>query len=76
MSEIGRKSRTLSAPLMCMVALLTLTSCQTNSPAGDTAIEAVCREWGRSLPSRSRSDTMQTQREIERAYNVHEAVCS
>jgi hypothetical protein len=41
-----------------------------------TATEtALCREWRESLPTRSRTDTEQTQAEIGRAYDVYEAVC-
>jgi hypothetical protein len=60
-----------------LVVLPMLTACQwMKTTPGDTAIEAICREWGRSLPTRSRQDTEQTQREIGRAYNVYEAVCN
>ncbi|MCF6432650.1 hypothetical protein [Leisingera sp. MMG026] len=41
-----------------------------------TATEnAICRVWGMSLPTRSRSDTPQTQAEIGEAYAVFAAAC-
>lgn len=53
-----------------------LSACQhaTRTPGG-IAIEVLCREWERSLPSRSVQDTQQTQDEIGHAYNVYQAAC-
>jgi hypothetical protein len=40
-----------------------------SSTGGVTATEGeLCQTWGESLPTRSRSDTEQTQQEITRAY--------
>jgi hypothetical protein len=55
-------------------ALLMLSGCGTMEKQG-IAISTLCREWGRSLPTRSREDTEQTQKEIGRAYAVYEAAC-
>ena len=38
-------------------------------------VDAMCLAWGESLPTRSRRDTPQTQREIEAGYDVFGAVC-
>jgi hypothetical protein len=57
------------------LAMLTATGCTTMT-AGATATEAaMCDVWQDSLPTRSRSDTPETQEEIGRAYDVFEAVC-
>lgn len=41
-----------------------------------TATEAeICRAWRDSLPSRSVQDSVQTQTEIGRAYDVQAAAC-
>ncbi len=41
-----------------------------------TATEAaLCDEWAASLPTRSRSDTEQTQAEIGTLYDAFDAVC-
>ncbi|MEM6727016.1 MAG: hypothetical protein AAF618_00825 [Pseudomonadota bacterium] len=36
---------------------------------------ALCVAWGEALPTRSRSDTAQTQDEIEAAYDAFAAAC-
>jgi len=42
----------------------------------DTATErTLCRVWGESLPTRSRSDTEETKREIAMAYADFVAAC-
>jgi predicted outer membrane protein len=56
------------------LAMLTATGC--TMTAGATATEAaMCDVWQDSLPTRSRSDTPETQEQIGRAYDVFEAVC-
>lgn len=58
-----------------LAAVLTLTACA-NMRVEATATETtLCREWGESLPTRSRSDTDQTQVEIAEAYADFEAAC-
>jgi hypothetical protein len=42
--------------------------------AGATEV-ALCAEWRDSLPTRSRSDTLQTQDEIQVAIATHAEVC-
>jgi hypothetical protein len=56
------------------VVLLMLTGCATNPVSGD-AIESLCSEWGRSLPTWQDSDSLLTRQEIDRAYRVHRSVC-
>lgn len=58
-----------------LMIALTLTACAPmKGPA--TATEAtLCRLWGESLPTRSHSDTAQTQAEIGAAYADFGAAC-
>lgn len=46
----------------------------TTIPGGATERE-LCRQWGGSLPTRSRADTEQTAREIQSAYATFELAC-
>lgn len=55
-------------------ALVMLTGCQTLTTGGATE-QAICQAWEDSLPTRSHSDTSQTQEEIGHAYAVHRSVC-
>ena len=60
-------------------SVIFLTGCASSMmPAGgtDTAVAAeLCRQWGDSLPTRSRSDTSQTQDEIQSAYASFSLAC-
>ncbi len=57
------------------VTVLTLTACApSKGPVGATDA-AICRAWGSSLPTRSHSDTPQTQHEVAEAYADFAAVC-
>lgn len=58
-------------------ALLTiaLTACGGMTMPGSETDRAYCEAWGNSLPTRSRSDTSQTQAEIQEAYADFEAAC-
>lgn len=61
-------------PAWLMIAL-TLTACAPmKGPAGATEA-TLCRLWGESLPTRSHSDTPQTQAEIASAYADFAAAC-
>ena len=52
-----------------MLAALTLSGCSVNLRGEATATEAaLCRAWGESLPTLSRSDTEQTKREVWQSY--------
>lgn len=76
MSALSRKPTILSV-LLLSVSVLTGCSLQIRkltTEATETE-RAICSEWNKSLPSRSREDTEQTQREIGRAYDVFTAVC-
>jgi hypothetical protein len=53
---------------------LTSGCANTMTQAGATET-ALCDEWRDSLPTRSRSDTTQTQDEIQVAIATHAAVC-
>jgi Flp pilus assembly protein TadD len=56
--------------------LMMLTSgCVTTMTQASATEQAICEAWGGSLPTRSRSDTQQTQDEIQQAYAVQDAVC-
>jgi hypothetical protein len=63
------------------VGLILLTSaCGTTMTQGGgtemTAVQrAVCSEWGKSLPTRSHSDTERTQFEIQLTIAKHAAAC-
>lgn len=62
--------------VILVIVLLMLNGCHTTPrTSAGIAIDVMCREWGRSLPSRSRQDTPETQAEISTAYNVFEAAC-
>ena len=63
-----------SKPASLMIALILSACAPLKAPA--TATEAtICRLWGESLPTRSRSDTDQTQQEIGAAYADFAAAC-
>lgn len=58
-----------------LIAALILSGCS-HSTGGATATEnTLCRIWGESLPTRSRTDTAQTQTEIGEAYADFAAAC-
>ena len=57
-----------------MTLLLTSGCVTTMTQAGATEV-ALCSEWQKSLPTRSRNDTTQTQDEIQVAIAKHAAVC-
>lgn len=57
------------------LAMLTATGCTTTTVEATATEAALCDVWQDSLPTRSRSDTPETQEEIGRAYDVFEAVC-
>jgi len=62
--------------MISAAALAMLTGCTQMKTSGATATEqALCDVWQDSLPSRSRSDTAQTIKEIGRAYDQFEAAC-
>lgn len=55
--------------------LLALLAGCTTITAGTETERAICQAWGEALPTRSRSDTIQTQAEIGVLYDVFEAAC-
>ncbi|WP_424974277.1 hypothetical protein [Dinoroseobacter sp. S124A] len=69
----------LTKPLLMLyvAGLMTLGECVMTTPDGATSREAqaVCRELSVKLPTRSRSDTNQTQKEIGELYAAFEAIC-
>lgn len=73
--NLRSKTRLKLLPFAAGLTLLMSGCAMTSQTSGATAIEALCAEWKRSLPTRSRSDTQQTQDEIGRAYDVYEAAC-
>lgn len=61
-------------PIVAIVFLLS--GCVTIAPPEGTQTErALCRVWGNSLPTRSRSDTDQTKQEIQKAYLAFSLAC-
>ncbi len=58
-----------------IAAALMLTACQPMTNAAGATETALCRTWGESLPTRSRSDTPQTITEIGNAYSDFAAAC-
>lgn len=63
-------------PISAAGLLMLTAACATPTTPEATETEAaLCEAWRDSLPTRSRSDTDQTQAEIGRAYDVLEAVC-
>ncbi len=63
--------------MLCVVASMSLAAgqCMTTT-AGTETSRALCQAWRDSLPSRSHSDTPQTQAEIGRGYDVQAAACA
>lgn len=55
--------------------LLALLAGCTTTTAGIETERAICEAWREALPTRSRSDTAQTQAEIGLLYDVFEAAC-
>lgn len=55
--------------------LIVLTGCAQTTPITTETSQELCRSWGNSLPTRSRSDTQQTQDEIGKAIDVFLAAC-
>jgi len=70
----------ISGPVSMTLAAIMLTGCAP-SRIWDGAIDhgateaELCRTWGESLPTRSRSDTARTADEIELGYTKFAAAC-
>ena len=58
-----------------MIAALTLSGCAPMKGGATATENTLCRIWGESLPTRSRTDTAQTQTEIGEAYADFAAAC-
>jgi hypothetical protein len=54
---------------------LAVAGCNLTTPEATGTERALCEAWRDSLPSRSRSDTAQTQAEIGQAYAAQAAAC-
>ncbi|MDJ0826971.1 MAG: hypothetical protein QNJ16_15870 [Rhodobacter sp.] len=74
--------RMRSRIVLPLAALITLPACDlTRTAAGATdgtpgpTEAALCRAWGESLPTRSRSDTGRTAEEIEAGYTDFASAC-
>lgn len=52
-----------------------LTGCVSTTTQGGATEDALCTVWGESLPTRSQSDTAQTQEEIQNGYAVFSLAC-
>lgn len=58
-----------------LLMLPALVACTPTMPAATATEAELCRQWRDSLPTRSRSDSAQTQAEIGAAYDVQAAAC-
>ena len=65
----------MQTKLIGVLALLAVTGCETTLTQVSATEAALCSAWGESLPTRSHSDTEQTQAEIETGYDVFVAAC-
>lgn len=61
--------------ISALAALVLTTACVNTTTQGGATERALCSEWGDSLPTRSRADTVQTQDEIQVAIATHAEVC-
>ena len=63
--------------MICAAVLIatSMTGCAKWTGEGTATEAARCEIWGKSLPTRSRSDTAQTKEEISRAYAAFEMTC-
>lgn len=59
-----------------MLSLIFLTACDSMTVTGGATESELCRQWGYSLPTRSRQDTAQTTEEIQVAYATFSIACS
>ena len=66
--------RRLKPYVIASLMLTSVAACQMTAAATETE-RALCEAWRDSLPSRSSSDTAQTQAEIGRAYDTQAAAC-
>ena len=73
------KSRTLRMQKILkpasLITVLILSGCASMKTPGTATERTLCRVWGESLPTRSRSDTQQTQTEISEAYADFATAC-
>ena len=58
-----------------LMPLAAVAGCTKTTPAATETEAARCTAWRDSLPSRSKSDTPQTQAEIGTSYDVFLAAC-
>ena len=58
-----------------VLPMLASAGCVQTTTGATGTTRALCEAWRDSLPSRSRSDTAQTQAEIGLAYDVQAAAC-
>ncbi len=61
--------------IVSAIAALILTGCSPMRTQGTATESAICRALGEGLPTRSRSDTQQTQDEIGALYADFVAAC-
>ena len=68
--------KTLTKSVIVLTAILMTGCANMRVPAGGTETGAeLCRQWGKSLPTRSRQDTQQTSEEIQEAYAAFSLSC-
>lgn len=70
LTNVARRHFAAGSMLLALLAA----GCTTTT-AGIETERALCEAWGDALPTRSRSDTAQTQAEIGVLYDVFEAAC-
>lgn len=57
------------------LSVICLTACGNSTGVASATTDELCRQWGGSLPTRSRSDTQRTQDEIQSAYAAFDLSC-
>ena len=66
--------KTLKIFVIVLIATF-LTSCGNSMMPGSETSDEICRQWGGSLPSRSRADSEQTKSEIQAGYATFALAC-
>ena len=62
-------------PFVIVLSAICLSGCVTSTMPGSATEAEVCRQLGAKLPTRSRSDTQQSQDEDQQLYAAFSLVC-
>jgi len=60
---------------MIVLSVTLISACERWTVEATATESVICTQWGESLPSRSQSDTRQTQDEIGHGYAVFSLTC-